>query len=49
MNVWLCAWPDGKSAHDSEVAAELAAREVVASGKAREVVVYPVTIEGEVA
>jgi hypothetical protein len=49
MNVWLCAWPDGKSAHDSEVADELAAREVVASGKAREVVVYQIWIEGEVA
>lgn len=45
MNVWLCAWPDGKSAHDSEVAAELAAREVVASGKARVCVVYRATVE----
>lgn len=48
MNVWLCAWPDGKSAHDSEVAAELAAREVVASGKATRAVVYQATV-GDVA
>lgn len=45
MNVWLCAWPDGKSAHDR--AAELAAREVVASGKAKRAVVYRVWVDIE--
>lgn len=48
--VYVCAYQGGQpSYHDSERAAESAARELVASKKTSQAVVYRIEIQGETA
>lgn len=44
---WICAWPGGQTAWDSEREAEREAGEMVKSGRAKFAVTYQVDVEGE--
>lgn len=44
---YICAWPGGQSAHDTEADAEFAAAEVIKSKRADFAVAYRVEVEGD--